>query len=176
MFVLQLGLDPIFEQTWELPEIPALSSIETQIPTEVLERKQRLRQLDYSEDNYVITSKLLDASQEKLVTTSSPSPRAVLLPDKFHKTGRYGKARLIAFKGLKNQNSVYELILSADNVLPLVWVDLNDNFKLNHPEVLYHFDENAFAMTTRKAKVKLILFSNPEGTEIQQQDIQIMSL
>jgi hypothetical protein len=60
--------------------------------------------------------------------------------------------------------------------LPLVWLQLGDQFTQAHPEVLYHFEENAFAMASPEQNATLRLFSNPRGASIEAGDIQILLL
>jgi hypothetical protein len=167
MFVLQLGFRPIFSSSINLAEIPSLSANELEIPTMKMGIK---RSLGYAEDDYLVSAWLNDNENHKL------GHKAVILPDKMFKVGKYGEAKLSKFKRRLNATDEYELTILANNVLPIVWLDLNDEFKWKHPEVLYYFEENAFTMTLPEEKATLKLFANPNRIKIDQKDIKIIVL
>lgn len=192
MFVLQLGFQPIFFERIALDTISAQSAVEVQLPMKLRKRigKQMQKQEWHSknrsqhrrgaindgvDNDFLVSAILFDE-----ITKQPLCPEAILLPDQFYNAGHYGQAKIVHFEKrhtdaatTTNKENEFALRILANNVLPLVWLDLSDQFKMAHPEVLYHFEENAFAQTQPYVNVTLKVFSNPNAVQIKLIDILV---
>jgi hypothetical protein len=161
MFILSENnvapFDPIYSLAQTIPRIAGLSSFEVDLKT---------TPRHHGNSNFLISTFLRDSSNQSI------APQAILLPDKLYQ--KFGKAELAYFTKLDDLN--YRLGIKASNVLPLVWVDLADDFKAREKEVIFHFDDNGFSMMTPNRTVVLHLFSNPKGVVIFEHDIRIQTL
>uniref|UniRef100_A0A183BHT4 beta-mannosidase n=1 Tax=Globodera pallida TaxID=36090 RepID=A0A183BHT4_GLOPA len=103
LFCFRSGLSPIFTGEVNWPSFASATDF------------------SYDEGIYLLIADLIGPNGDLL------SPRAVLYPDRLPRAGLYGNATI---SGLRDgPNGTYSVDITADDVLPLLWLDLSDAFK-----------------------------------------------
>uniref|UniRef100_A0A914I8F6 Beta-mannosidase n=1 Tax=Globodera rostochiensis TaxID=31243 RepID=A0A914I8F6_GLORO len=161
LFYLRGGLSPIFTGEVSVAIILPLSSQEISLPN--WPSFASATDFSYDEGIYLLIADLIGSNGDFL------SPQAVLWPDRLSRAGLYGNATI---SGLRDgPNGTYSVDITADDVLPLLWLDLSDAFKKANPEVLFFFEENAFPATSPRHSATLRLATNPKRVQICKNDV-----
>lgn len=123
MFALHsaTGFEPMFFDDFPILDILPNSSRQIRLPYPLLRQINRITVVGGEVEEYLITALLVDRYGALI------SPLAVLYPDKMLRVGHYGTVRLLQVT--RSSNVTYSVVISADSVLPLVWLDLSDQFK-----------------------------------------------
>uniref|UniRef100_A0A915ELK1 Beta-mannosidase n=1 Tax=Ditylenchus dipsaci TaxID=166011 RepID=A0A915ELK1_9BILA len=156
VYVFGSGFQPIYTSNQSLPQIPALSSTQIQLDTGAI------KTLKQSSEDFII----------RAIVDHEDTFAAILLPDKLYSRNKFGQVKVVGFKMLSA--STYLVDLKADNIVPVVWLDLTPRVK--NQAVLFHFDDNAFAMVEEQGGAVLQVFDNPKEVQITVEDVIVKVL
>ncbi|KAI6241675.1 Mannanase [Aphelenchoides fujianensis] len=112
-----------------------------------------LREHPYDQD-FFLTAELHDSNGQLL-------SEALLPLEKLYNTRNFGEATLQSLKAIRP--GVYAVNITATDVVPFVWVDLNVERILKREKHVknfdYHFSDNSFYMTKPTVEIELFLFN-----------------
>ena len=151
------GFEPIYKIEKQIETVKKLFSVEVKLD------ELELVSNGTCKNSFLVVATLKDAEGRML------APEATLLPNRIF-SGTV-QPKLIGFRKLNSTN--YSVTIQTPTVIPLVWMDLSDNFKLSQNSFLYYFEENGFAMVSPEKTVSLYVFFNPHKIDVSKEEIVI---
>uniref|UniRef100_A0A0N4ZUF7 beta-mannosidase n=1 Tax=Parastrongyloides trichosuri TaxID=131310 RepID=A0A0N4ZUF7_PARTI len=152
------GIDPIYIENKSLPLISKLSSFDLEYNFNI----------GYSEE-YLITSFLVSSDGNQI------SPTSYLYPDKFFNVPAIKNTlKIEELKEIDINN--YEIKITCENIIPLIWIDLTEDLLSKYPDIIYEFSDNSFSMVNKEVILKLVVINNPKNIRISINNVKICFL